>query len=131
VLNVPRKPSGRRLYDEVWAIASNLLKLNSKFHRPSLRWWERKDWKQYIKKGDGVFKPFVLKTVDRQGYACSKCHWTEMCSGCLIEPSDAPIFIEDLVNNSFLAIEWNGGILSENYNQAANEVVEHSTVFER
>jgi hypothetical protein len=54
-----------------------------------------------------------------------------MCSGCLIEPSDAPIFIEDLVNNSFLAIEWNGGILSENYNQAANEVVEHSTVFER
>lgn len=76
ILSIPRKPCGRRLYDEVWAIASNLLKQGCKFHRPSLRWWERKDWKSYIKKGDGIFKPFVLKSVDRQGYACSKCHWT-------------------------------------------------------
>lgn len=65
ILSITRKPCGRRLYDEVWAIASNLLKQNCKYHRPSLRWWERKDWKNFIKKNDGVYKPFILKTVDR------------------------------------------------------------------
>lgn len=116
IVSCPRGPCGRRLYDEVWAVVSNLLKANCKYHRPSLRWWERRDWKTYIKKGDGLFKPFILKTVDRQGFACSKCHWTEKCSGCIIEPNDAPVFIEDLINNSFLAIEWNGAILQEFYN---------------
>lgn len=30
ILKVPAYPSGRRLYDEVWTIASNLVKHNSK-----------------------------------------------------------------------------------------------------
>jgi hypothetical protein len=131
IICIPRKPCGRRLYDEVWAIASNLLKPNSKFQRPSMRWWERKDWKTFVKRDEGIYKPFVLKMVDRMGYACSQCHWTDKCSGCLIEPTDAPIFLEDLINNSFLAIEWNSQLLMENYNQTANEVVEHASTLER
>lgn len=131
VLNIPRKPSGRRLYDEVWSIASTLLRANCKFQRPSLRWWETKNWKQTVKDPNNTFKPFILKTVDKSGYACSRCHWTEKCSGCIVEPTDSPVFMDNLVENSFLAIEWCNTSLTDNYNQAAHEVVEHSTVFER
>jgi len=65
---MPIEPSGRRIYDEVWALAHVLVKPTSKFHRPNSRWWERKDWKGFIKEKTGVFRPFVLKLVDRFGY---------------------------------------------------------------
>lgn len=49
LLSLARKPSGRRVYDEVWAIASNFLSADSKFQKPSVRWWERRDWPVYLK----------------------------------------------------------------------------------
>ena len=123
LISLTRKPSGRRVYDEVWAIASNFLSPDCKYQKPSVRWWERRDWPVYLKSSEGIYKPFIIKTVDRQGYACSKCHWTLKCSGCIIEPTDAPIYLEDLLNNSFLAIEWNSETVELFYNQTMNEVV--------
>jgi len=35
--------------------------------------------------------------------------------------------VEDMVKKSFLVIEWNTKILSEGYNNVANEVVEHAS----
>ena len=43
---MPTVPSGRRIYDEVWASAHVMLKPNSRFHRPMTRWWERKNWRE-------------------------------------------------------------------------------------
>ena len=50
ILNMPAQPSGRRIYDEVWALAHVLIKPNSKIHRPNSRWWERRDWTSFIQK---------------------------------------------------------------------------------
>jgi len=47
VFTLPTVPSGRRIYDEIWATAHVLLKPNSRFHRPMTRWWERKNWREY------------------------------------------------------------------------------------
>ena len=98
---------------------------------PSHRWWELKNWKQFVQSGAGIYKPFVLKAVDRSGYACCLCHWTEKCSGCIIEPTDAPIFDENFHQKTFIAIEWHSSLLADNYNQTANEVVEHVSTKEK
>ena len=42
-------------------------------------------------------------------------------------PTDAPIFEEDLIKKCFIAIEWHSKQLAENYNSAANEVIEHAS----
>ena len=49
------------------------------------------------------------------------------CSGCIILPTDAPIFEEDFIKKCFIAIEWHAKILTEGYNAVANEVVEHGS----
>lgn len=92
--SMPKYPSGRRIYDEVWASAHVFLKPNSKFHRLNSRWWERKDWKKIVDSKDGIYAPFVLKMVDIYGIMCSQCHWTKKCTGCIVLPHDAPIFEE-------------------------------------
>ncbi|CAN0468667.1 unnamed protein product, partial [Hapterophycus canaliculatus] len=33
---------------------------------------------------------FRLRLVESNGYACSRCRWTEGCVGCLIRPNDEP-----------------------------------------
>ena len=124
---MPTVPSGRRIYDEVWASAHVLLKPNSRYHRPLTRWWERKNWREIVQSGQGIYTPFVLKAVDRLGYTCSLCHWNKKCSGCIILPSDAPIFEEDLIKKCFIAIEWHSKQLAENYNSLASEVIEHAS----
>ena len=48
LISMPKYPSGRRIYDEVWAAAHILLKPNSRFHRLNSRWWERKGWKENV-----------------------------------------------------------------------------------
>jgi len=40
------------------------------------------------------------------GFNCSKCHWTKRCSGCVIEPTDPPQFIDDMCETVALAIDW-------------------------
>ena len=45
VLLLPRKPTGRRIYEEVWALAHNILKKDSKFLNPANQWWNDKNWK--------------------------------------------------------------------------------------
>jgi hypothetical protein len=127
LLWIPRYPSGRRLYDEVWTVASNLVKPNSKLQKPGNRWWERKDWEKYLD-SNSIFKPFILKSVQQDGISCSRCHWTKGCAGCVIEPTDTPDFIKDLSENSIVAIEWHPESLADNYNPLISEVVEHSSV---
>jgi len=75
-----------------------------------------------------MYKPFILKKVKFNGLSCSQCHWVKGCAGCIIEPSDAPTFIEDLGEETTLVIEWHSETLAENYNPMVNEVVEHSSV---
>ena len=54
------------------------------------------------------FSPFVLKHVDITGNACSKCHWSKRCYGCIIEPSDSNSgqLIQILLKNTYIACEW-------------------------
>lgn len=127
VVSVPKNPSGRRLYDEVWTLAAGLVKHNSKLNKPTHRWWERRDWEKNIG-AQSVFKPFVLKTVKMNGLNCSKCHWMVGCSGCMVQPYDAPLFLEDFGEDSTLVVEWHSETLQEHYNSMASEVVEHSSV---
>ena len=126
IFSLPTVPSGRRIYDEVWAGAHVLLKPTSRFHRPNSRWWERKNWREILNDASkSIYSPFVLKAVDRTGYVCALCHWTKKCSGCIFLPTDAPIFEEDFIRKCFIAIEWHAKILADGYNAIANEVVEH------
>ena len=87
--------------------------------------------KKQIKDPDSIFMPFVLKAVDRSGLYCSLCHWQKKCNGCIIDPNDAPLFEDHLLSKIFIAIEWNSKILEEQYNQVANEVVEHVSTKEK
>lgn len=75
-----------------------------------------------------MFKPFIIKYVQKNGLSCSKCHWFKGCAGCIIEPNDAPQFIDDLGDEPTIVVEWHSETLVENYNSQANEVVEHSSV---
>ena len=120
-------PSGRRIYDEVWSSAHVLLKPTSRFHRPALRWWEKKHWRETTESDRPIYAPFVLKAVDKTGFVCSLCHWTAKCSGCIIMPTDAPHFEENFIQKCFIAIEWHSKTLSEGYNPVSNEVVEHAS----
>ena len=128
---MPTVPSGRRIYDEIWATAHVLVKPQSKYHRGPARWWERKNWRDLTESGKGIYAPFALKAVDQTGYACALCHWLKRCSGCLILPTDAPIFEEDFIKKCFIAIEWHSKQLADNYNAVASEVVEHASTKKR
>jgi len=37
---LPAKPTGRRIYEEVWAVAQNILKKSSIYHHKKNLWWE-------------------------------------------------------------------------------------------
>ena len=74
---LPLMPTGRRIYEEVWAMAQIMLKRDSKFlvsREKTNFWWEDKDWEDILERQreGGVVSPFVLKYVDRQGFNCSK-----------------------------------------------------------
>ena len=75
VFSLPTIPSGRRIYDEVWASAHVLLKSTSRYHRSNSRWWETKKWRDILNSKKGIYQPYVLKAVDRTGYVCALCHW--------------------------------------------------------
>lgn len=70
---LPSAPTGRRIYEEVWAVAHNLLHKNSKFLKKENLWWNQKDWPKEManRKEEKGLKPFVIKMVDRQGFSCS------------------------------------------------------------
>jgi len=50
---LPFIPTGRRLYEEVWAVACNILKKSSIYHDSKNLWWEQKNWKDLLKKKEG------------------------------------------------------------------------------
>ena len=64
---LPFNPTGKRLYEEIWAIAHNLLHKNSKFLKKENLWWNSTTWEKDMvdKKENKGLKPFVLKTVER------------------------------------------------------------------
>jgi hypothetical protein len=70
---MPLKPTGKRVYEEVWSVACNILKRTSIYHDRRNRWWEQKNWEDKLNSNnkDEIFKPFIIKIVDRSGYTCS------------------------------------------------------------
>lgn len=44
IMTLPIYLSGRRLYEEVWAVACNLLKKSSIYHDNKNLWWEQRNW---------------------------------------------------------------------------------------
>jgi ABC-type proline/glycine betaine transport system ATPase subunit len=88
-------------------------------------WWEQSNWNDLVNNKDAQFKPFVLKTVERSGYSCSQCNWMQMCSGCILTPTND--FIDDFFKKCHIAIEWHSSLIEEEYNQSSNEVLQHSS----
>ena len=115
-------------------MAHRILKKNSKYLDRENQWWNHKDWKQTLDKSEDLssqseLKPFVLKMVDRQGYSCSLCNWTEKCSGCVIEPNETiPIF--DWLKKCHIAIEWHSQMIEEDYDPTSNEMTRHRSTEE-
>lgn len=130
MLLLPRKPTGRRIYEEVWALAHNILKKDSKFLiDQNLLWWNNSNWKELIglNRKSKTLQPFVLKMVDRQGYSCAICNWVDKCSGCIIEPSVNKL-IPDFLKICHIAIEWDSNMIEEEYNPTANEIMRHPSI---
>jgi hypothetical protein len=101
----------------VWAIASSILKKNSIYHDKRNRWWEQANWEDKLNSQhnkEEIFKPFVLKVVDRSGFTCSLCNWMSMCSGCIMSPGNEKI--EDFFKKMHIAIEWHSILIEEDYN---------------
>lgn len=67
--------------------------------------------------------------VDRQGYSCSQCNWTDKCSGCVIEPTEN-ICIFDWLKKCHIAIEWHSEMIEDDYNPTSNEIMRHSSINE-
>jgi ubiquitin carboxyl-terminal hydrolase 4/11/15 len=128
---MPLKPTGRRVYEEVWALASNILKKSSIYHDKRNRWWELPNWEEKYSSStkDDTFKPFVLKIVDRTGYCCSLCNWMDMCSGCLLPPCEE--FIEDFFKKMHIAVEWHSSLIEEDYDHEVSEVINHSSTLDK
>lgn len=123
---MPLKPTGRRIYEEVWALASKILKDTSVYHDRRNRWWEGPNWQDKLQNSkDDVFKPFILKTVDRSGYSCSQCHWLKMCSGCVLPPCEE--YVEDFFKKVHIVIEWHSSLIEDDYNQSVNDIINHKS----
>lgn len=127
---MPLFPTGRRIYEEVWAMAQVLLQkksnyLSSEQQLKHVLWWTSKNWRDALSDGS-TLKPFVLKYVDRQGYNCSKCNWVQRCSGCIVEPVE-DTRIPEFMKHCHLAIEWDSGMIEEQYNPTVNEFLKHSS----
>ncbi len=128
LLQLPLKPTGRRVYEEVWAVASQILKLDSKFRIAEKHWWnDKEEVLDYMRLG--TYNPFCLKIVNRDGFTCSHCHWTQFCAGCVLPPTDT--VIEDFYMKSTIAIEWCSHLIEEEYNVSANEVISHESMAEK
>lgn len=92
-------------------------------------WWRAENWKEQLKEALSTskeatsspkdsasapsesttkiktFTPFIIKTIDRQGYSCSECNWIQRCPGCILEPDDTKP-LTDLMCRCNFAIEW-------------------------
>ena len=55
IFTLPTVPSGRRIYEEIWAGAHILLRASSRYHRHNSRWWERRNWREILKDGRTKF----------------------------------------------------------------------------
>lgn len=91
-------------------------------------WWKTENWEEQLKSGRPL-EPFVLKMVDRAGFSCSLCNWTQRCSGCLISP-DPKNNIVEFLKYCHVAIEWNSQMIEEEFNQLSNEIVRHKSTEE-
>ena len=107
VIRLPLEPTGREIYDEIWALAHGILKSDSKYLDSKNLWWNKSNWKQILEESTSKsqLKPFVLKYVDRGAFNCTKCNWVDMCSGCAIEP-DSDRKIHRFLPLGNIAIEW-------------------------
>jgi hypothetical protein len=78
------------------------------------------------KKPASTLPPFVLRRVNATGLVCSECSWNKLCSGCVIEFSDALV---KLPNNATIAIDWNQAFVDAHLSsKEMDEVWDHETV---
>jgi hypothetical protein len=124
-----------RVYDEVWAVARNIIKKTSLYHDRRNRWWEQPQnvWEDKLSHGQqqaDTFKPFLLKCVDHSGYTCACCDWMRKCSGCVLPPTEEPI--DDYFRRGvYIAIEWHSSLIEEDYNEQVNDVIQHASTHDR
>ena len=104
-------------------------------------WWRQPNWQEYKESFEGYdgtaesigsllkgLKPFVLKMVDRSGYACSHCAWVKKCSGCVIWPEET--VIPQFLKKCHIAVEWHSQMIESEYNPISNETMKHETTLE-
>jgi hypothetical protein len=124
-----KSTTGRELYEQVWMRVRSMLKLTS--HERSQLWWNNCTIANEIKKMQAL-KPFVLKHVDAKGQACSICHWSEKCFGCLVQPSDtdATQLRAKLATGTFIACEWDQKYFDSNSDPLSMNWQEHESIIE-
>jgi hypothetical protein len=61
---------------------------------------------------DGLWPPFVLKVVSRNGDKCFSCRWQKGCLGCRLPFSDEVLDSKKVSNDYTIAIDWNPTFLS-------------------
>eukprot|EP00826_Nyctotherus_ovalis_P053964 TRINITY_DN7045_c0_g1_i23.p1 TRINITY_DN7045_c0_g1~~TRINITY_DN7045_c0_g1_i23.p1 ORF type:complete len:603 (+),score=131.00 TRINITY_DN7045_c0_g1_i23:1334-3142(+) len=99
--------TGHELYERVWTSITRFLKPSSQYLTGSKGCW----WKSYAEHPQCADKrPFVIRTIDPITGACSKCHWTKHCLGCMVLPSRERI---GYVSN--ISIDWYWDVYKEDY----------------
>lgn len=100
------------LYEYILAKYTYLLSLSLNKYSP---WW-RGDQGGKTKK---CF-PFILKTVNKETFACSVCPWYKFCKGCTIVPrKSSEESYKDYVSidpNTAIIVEWCGELVKNEFN---------------
>jgi ubiquitin C-terminal hydrolase len=70
-----------------------------------------------------LLQPFTLKYVNRNGTACSKCNWLQLCLGCEISAGNNLLGSADWSNDIQVGIDWNPQFLEKYFNfQDLNDI---------
>ncbi|CAM9632743.1 unnamed protein product [Ectocarpus sp. 12 AP-2014] len=69
---------------------------------------------------------FRLRLVESNGYACSRCRWTEGCVGCFIRPDDKPCPVRA---GDSVGVDWHISVIKEHYDASeALSCLLHSSI---
>lgn len=111
IFKFPLKTSGFRIYQEVWAVAHSILKQDSEAVLKDNLWWESDNWDDIVKINheNGVFTPFVIKTIMMGKQTCCACNFVKKCNGCILLPSTD--ILENFFPQSNFVIEWNSELI--------------------
>lgn len=99
--------------------------VNTKVRTRSNLWWNKQSSLSKIEKT--IYTPFVIKFVDYTNKACSRCHWTKKCLGCVLEPNEESVYMT-MVHNQYLVCEWDVAFLKENIVNDCYVATNHASV---